>query len=183
MKPAPGVGAWVTNWIADYNTLPAEGSPSSELAFRDKLQMARQWADYYGRPVHIGEFGAYTMADTNSRARFYASFRAWADALGLGWAMWDWKAGFRYWDDAALKPAPGLREAMFPGFTLNSTAAGQFYFDSAVAKTFVIQRTTNPGAPNWSPIQTQTLVQPRLNFIDPGIGQNSTAFYRVFWVK
>jgi len=35
------------------------------------------------------------------------------DELKLGWALWDWKAGFKYWDDAKNAPAPGMREALF----------------------------------------------------------------------
>jgi len=31
LAPAAGVSDWVTNWIADYNTLPADGSPSSPV--------------------------------------------------------------------------------------------------------------------------------------------------------
>lgn len=57
-----------------------------------------------------------TQAQTNaaeSRARFYRDFRQALDQADIGWAMWDWKAGFRYWDDAKQQPAPGLREAIF----------------------------------------------------------------------
>ena len=114
LSPAAGISTWVTNWIADYNTLPVDGNPSSPIAFRSKLQFAGQWSAYYGRPVHVGEFGCYTMAEPVSRARFYTEFRSAADAQGLGWAMWDWNAGFRYWDPATGKPAPGLPAAMFP---------------------------------------------------------------------
>ena len=183
LSPAPGVGSWVTNWIADYNSLPSAVNPSSSNAFRGKLQLARQWADYYGRPVHIGEFGAYTLSDTNSRARFYAQFRSTADALGLGWAMWDWKAGFRYWDDNTLQPAPGLRNAMFPIFSLISTGPGQFHFDSATAKTFVIQRASTLVPADWTGIQTQTLSRPKLDFADAATNQNPASFYRVIWDK
>ena len=31
---------------------------SEGVAFADKLKYARAWSDYYGRPVHVGEFGA-----------------------------------------------------------------------------------------------------------------------------
>src|SRR4029453_9507252 len=107
LAPAPGISAWASNFIASYNTLPSEGNPCSPIAFRAKLQFAKQWSDYYGRPVHVGEFGAYTVSGPVSRARFYAEFRTVAESVGLGWAMWDWKAGFRYWDDPTGQPAPG----------------------------------------------------------------------------
>jgi endoglucanase len=46
LAPAAGVSVWATNWIADYNTLPADGNPSSPMAFRSKLQFAGQWSAY-----------------------------------------------------------------------------------------------------------------------------------------
>lgn len=108
-KPEP----WVLHWIEQYNTLPAAKNPSSPAAFNDKLNYVRAWSEYYGRPVHIGEFGAYTRADEKSRARFYAAFRQAAEERQLGWCMWDWSAGFRYWDKKSQAPTPGLREALF----------------------------------------------------------------------
>jgi endoglucanase len=35
------------------------------------------------------------------------------DENKLGWAIWDWSAGFRYWDKAKNQPMPGMREALF----------------------------------------------------------------------
>jgi endoglucanase len=104
---------WVTNWIQNYNTLPAGKNPSSAIAFEEKLNYCRAWSDYYGRPVHLGEFGAYTKADEQSRANFYAAFRRACEANQLGWAIWDWSAGFRYWDKQNNRPLPGMRAALF----------------------------------------------------------------------
>ena len=107
------LSAGVLDWIGRYNTLPPGRNPSSPVAFRGKLKQAREWSDYYGRPVHLGEFGAYVGADDESRANFYREFRRALDELKLGWAMWDWRAGFKYWDAAKNQPAPGMREALF----------------------------------------------------------------------
>jgi endoglucanase len=105
----------VANWVERYNTVPADKNPCSPRAFRGPIEKAKQWSDEFGRPVHMGEFGCYVKADADSRARFYREFRLALDESGIGWAMWDWKAGFRYWDDAKKQPAPGMREALFPG--------------------------------------------------------------------
>jgi endoglucanase len=105
----------VVNWIREYNTRPVGMNPSSRKAFAGKLRLARQWSDYYGRPVHVGEFGCFMSADPGSRARYYAEFRETCEELGLGWAIWDWKAGFRYWDDKKQQPITGMREALFGG--------------------------------------------------------------------
>lgn len=101
------------DWVQQYNTLPAEQNPSSAEAFDRALNLAEKWSEYYGRPIHWGEFGAYTKSDDASRARYYEAFRRAAEAAGHGWAIWDWRAGFRYWEASKNAPAPGLREALF----------------------------------------------------------------------
>jgi endoglucanase len=61
----------------------------------------------------LGEFGAYTRADEASRVNFYRTFRQAAEQDNLGWCIWDWSAGFHYWDRANHRPLPGMREALF----------------------------------------------------------------------
>jgi endoglucanase len=184
LTPAAGISDWATNWIADYNTLPTEGNPSSPLAFKSKLAFAAQWAAYYGRPVHVGEFGAFTTSDPVSRARFYTEFRSAADAQGLGWAMWDWKAGFHYWDDTTGQPAPGMPAAMFPAPRLWTTGPGQVGLTEAIAKTFRLDRLFSLGPTNaWTPIQTNTLTNTTWFYTDPAAAQTKAAFYRAVWLK
>jgi endoglucanase len=111
--PSLTLNKWVVDWIHRYNTLPAETNPSGPAAFEGKIQQARAWSDYYGRPVHFGEFGCFTRADPVSRANFYAALRQALDGQNIGWCIWDWSAGFRYWDKKAGQPMPGMREALF----------------------------------------------------------------------
>lgn len=103
--------AWVLKWIENYNTLPDDENPSSARAFTGRMKKVAEWAKANGRPIHLGEFGAYIKADPESRARYYTDMRRTAEELGFGWAVWDWKAGFKYWD--GTKPAEGMREALF----------------------------------------------------------------------
>jgi endoglucanase len=111
--PSANLPQGVLNWIHRYNTLPTPENPSSPLAFEGKLKYIRAWSDYYGRPVHLGEFGCFTKADPESRARFYSAFRHALDQNNIGWAIWDWSAGFRYWDKVNNCPMPGMRAALF----------------------------------------------------------------------
>ena len=106
---------WVLDWIKKYNTLPTDRNPSGPAAFRGELRYVHDWSEYYGRPVHLGEFGAYTKADERSRANFYAAMRQTAEKDGIGWCIWDWSAGFRYWDRKKHAPMPGMHEALFGG--------------------------------------------------------------------
>ena len=104
---------WVLDWIKKYNTLPAEKNPSGQSAFAGKLKYVRAWSDYYGRPVHLGEFGANIKVDAQSRANFYSAMRRTAEELQIGWCLWDWSAGFRYWDKAQNRALPGMHAALF----------------------------------------------------------------------
>ena len=111
--PKLKVNSWVLNWIRDYNTEPTATNPSGPRAFQGLISQAKEWSEYYGRPMHIGEFGCFTKADPVSRANYYRAFREAAEKAGIGWAIWDWKAGFRYWNDKTGKPEPGMHEALF----------------------------------------------------------------------
>jgi endoglucanase len=104
---------WELDWIKKYNTLPTEQNPSSPLAFTGKLHYIHEWSDFYGRPVHLGEFGAYTKADEQSRVNFYSAFRQAAEKENIGWCIWDWNAGFHYWDEQNHAPMPGMHDALF----------------------------------------------------------------------
>ncbi|OQB88503.1 MAG: Endoglucanase H precursor [Verrucomicrobia bacterium ADurb.Bin118] len=188
VTPAPGISAGATNWLRDYNTLPADLNPCSPRAFRGLLRVAQQWSEYYGRPVHVGEFGAYhPYVPADSRVRFYWEIRACMDELGLGWAMWDWKAGFHYWKESGNSGAPdppGMRDALFPRPRLRLPAAGKLEAEGAVGKTFVVQRAPVLAAvPVWQNLTTQTLATPQWRYEDPTAPALTSSWYRLEWRK
>ncbi len=111
--PSLSINPWVKRWIERYNTLPPDQNPSGPIAFDGKLKYARAWSDYYARPIHLGEFGCFTTADQESRANFYEAFRRACERQNIGWAIWDWNATFRYWDERDGRPLPGMHEALF----------------------------------------------------------------------
>lgn len=103
----------VQEWINAYNTKQGDANPCSPAKLQALIDTAREWSDYYGRPVHLGEFGAFEAVDAKSKANYCREFRTRAEGAGIGWALWDWRAGFRYWDSKDNHPEPGMREAMF----------------------------------------------------------------------
>lgn len=115
LKPGPKLrlNSWVLDWVKAYNTEPTATNPSSPRAFQGALADAKEWSLYYGRPIHVGEFGCLINADPRSRANYYRAFRETAEAAQIGWALWDWKAGFRYWNEKAGRPETGMHEALF----------------------------------------------------------------------
>jgi endoglucanase len=115
LVPDPGlkINSWVMSWIKSYNKEPTATNPSSPLAFQGSVDQAKEWSEYYGRPIHVGEFGCFTKADPVSRANYYRALRESAEKANFGWAIWDWNAGFHYWNDKTGKAEPGMHEALF----------------------------------------------------------------------
>jgi endoglucanase len=96
--------AGVRSFIDGYNTLPGEQNPDSARPIRESLDTARAWSRYFGRPIHLGEFGCHHVADPASRARYLRDVRTLAEARRIPWTLWDWKASFAYWDPATNRP-------------------------------------------------------------------------------
>jgi endoglucanase len=94
-----------------YNSLPAGLNPSSNHSVRELLDIAREWSDHFGRPVHLGEFGAHDAGDSASRGRYLHDVKTLAEERHLPWTLWEWKAGFGYWDP--VKNQPKFRSSLF----------------------------------------------------------------------
>ena len=75
------------------------------------LDAAKRWSDHFGRPIHLGEFGAIDAASPESRIRYVKDVKSAAEARGIPWTLWDWKAKFAYWDKKTNQPL--LRTAIF----------------------------------------------------------------------
>ncbi len=104
---------YLQQWLERYNTLPGLENPCSETEVRFEFAVAQGWSEYFGRPLHLGEFGAYTAADLKSRANYYRTVRRLAEEAEMGWCIWDWKASFDYFDIRTQRPFAGLHEALF----------------------------------------------------------------------
>lgn len=103
----------IQEWINNYNTKAGDENPCSPARLQRIVDATKEWSDYYGRPAHMGEFGAFEACDAESRASYYREFRTRLEQADIGWAIWDWRAGFRYWNPEADRPEPGMHEALF----------------------------------------------------------------------
>lgn len=101
----------VIQFIENYNKLPADRNPSSIRPVREALDLARDWSVHFGRPIDLGEFGSRHVADLESRIRYTRDVRKLAEERHIPWSLWEWKAGFGYWNPATNKPI--LRPAIF----------------------------------------------------------------------
>ncbi|MEZ6059857.1 MAG: glycoside hydrolase family 5 protein [Planctomycetaceae bacterium] len=112
VRAPDNVPDWIRRQVESYNR-SVETQTAGVPAFQPSLEEAAAWGREHRRPIYVGEFGAIATARAEDRAAFYRDFRLTAEKLGLGWSMWDWKAGFHYWDKQANAPAPGMKAALF----------------------------------------------------------------------
>jgi endoglucanase len=74
------------------------GAEAERQAVRDDFARVSRWASEHGRPVFLGEFGAYDKAPAESRARYVAFVARTAEAAGWSWAYWQFDSDFLLWD-------------------------------------------------------------------------------------
>ncbi len=103
--------AGLRSFVENYNTLSPDKNPSSAEIVLRLLDSARDWSDHFGRPVHLGEFGSIRFAQREDRIRYSKDVRLAAEARGIPWTLWDWKAMFAYWNSETQMPL--IREAFF----------------------------------------------------------------------
>lgn len=81
-----GSDAWLgTKWNdteADRETV------ASEFSF------AKQFSETNHIPIHVGEFGAFSTADIESRERWTTFLARWFEENNMSWAYWEFSAGF-----------------------------------------------------------------------------------------
>jgi len=101
-----GSAGWLgTEWTAS--------SAQKQLVQYD-FKLVGQWAKDNQRPVFLGEFGAYSKADMDSRARWTAFVAREAEAQGFSWSYWEFCAGFGVYDLASGQWNELLVQALIP---------------------------------------------------------------------
>lgn len=63
-------------------------------------------------PVHVGEFGAYSKADIESRAKWTTFLARWFEEQGFSWAYWEFSAGFGIYNPATQQYNTKLVDAL-----------------------------------------------------------------------
>ena len=99
-----GANAWLgTIW--DNATGRAEMSANFDIA--------TDWQAVHNLPLLMGEFGAYSKADMDSRQAWTRAMVEEAEARGIGWCYWEYAAGFGIYD-RNLKEFNALYSALIP---------------------------------------------------------------------
>jgi endoglucanase len=90
------------------------GTPSQVEALTKDFDKAAKWGKANNRPIYVGEFGAYSAADMNSRATWTAAVAREAERLGFSWAYWEFASGFGAFDKEANRWRTPLKDALVP---------------------------------------------------------------------
>jgi endoglucanase len=90
------------------------GSEVERRKVRDDLGVAQAWAEAAGRPLFLGEFGAYDQAPLAARLRYTDCVARTAEEFGWSWAYWQFDSDFLLWDMAADDWVKPIRDALIP---------------------------------------------------------------------
>jgi endoglucanase len=90
------------------------GDPGQRRQVTYDLKLAESWGKRNDRPLYMGEFGAYSRADMDSRARWTAFVAREAEARNISWAYWEFCSSFGIYDRASGEWHTPLLEALIP---------------------------------------------------------------------
>ena len=91
-----------------------EGTAAEKKAVTDDLDRAVRWAERHRRPLYMGEFGAYSKADMESRARWTRFLTQEAAKRSISWSYWEFGSGFGAYDPQEREWREPLLEALIP---------------------------------------------------------------------
>ena len=87
-------------------------TPAEQADIRKDFDAAAAWSREHNRPLYLGEFGAYSRADMESRVRWTRFIRDEAEERKFSWSYWEFAAGFGVWDPQARGWRSPLRDAL-----------------------------------------------------------------------
>lgn len=82
---------------------------------RRDFNEALGWGVKHRRPVFVGEFGTYHLADIESRARWTRFVVDEASKCKMGWAYWEFCAGFGAYDPQQNEWIEPIKKALLRG--------------------------------------------------------------------
>jgi endoglucanase len=75
-----------------------KGTEEQRKALAKDFDKAAAWGKKHNRPIYLGEFGAFSGADMDSRATWTQAVRQEAQKHGFGFAYWEFCSGFGAYD-------------------------------------------------------------------------------------
>ena len=98
--------AWLgTRW------LDTEAERQSIL---DEFRTTLAYSEEHNVLVHVGEFGAYSKADMESRAKWTNFLARWFEEQNFSWAYWEFNVGFGAYNMSQNQWKPFVLNALIP---------------------------------------------------------------------
>ena len=88
------------------------GSKAERQAVARDLDKAIAWAVEHHRPIYLGEFGAYSKGDLESRARWTRCVAEEAQKRKMSFAYWEFCSGFGVYDPVKNQWIEPLKQAL-----------------------------------------------------------------------
>ncbi|MDX1636689.1 MAG: glycoside hydrolase family 5 protein [Balneolaceae bacterium] len=107
---ASWVGEEADKWLGTTWT----GTPEQKEQVNSDFDKVLSWAEEHNRPVHLGEFGAYSAAPMKSRELWTEYIRKSAEKRDFSWSYWEFGAGFGIYDRDQRHWRTGLLKALIP---------------------------------------------------------------------
>jgi endoglucanase len=88
-------------WVNGSNAWKGRKWPQNdkeEQQLQKDFAAVAQWSKEQKRPVFLGEFGAFSAAEMESRIRWTQALVAAAEANGISWSYWEFCSGFGAYD-------------------------------------------------------------------------------------
>ena len=105
------------DWVAGMNQYLGttwDASAADKSAITSQFDEVAAWAKTHNRPVLLGEFGAYSKADMDSRVRWTSFVARQAENHGFAWSYWEFCSKFGAYDPLAKSWREPLLKALMP---------------------------------------------------------------------
>jgi endoglucanase len=90
------------------------GKPAEIAQVEKDFAMVKAWSDASGRPVLLGEFGAYDKAAMDDRVLWTRTVARTAEKNGFAWAYWQFSSDFLLYDFKANDFVQPILKALIP---------------------------------------------------------------------
>lgn len=90
------------------------GQPAEIAQVENDFAEVKAWSEANGRPVFLGEFGAYDKAAMDDRARWTAAVARTAEKDGFAWAYWQFSSDFVLYDFTTQSFVQPILKALVP---------------------------------------------------------------------
>lgn len=105
------------SWAKAYSQLSGVtwGTDEDKQAVVNDFDAVEKWSEASGRPILLGEFGAYDKGEMDSRARYTAFVARTAESHGWAWTYWQFDSNFILYDVDKDQWVGPIKDALVPG--------------------------------------------------------------------